>query len=231
MSSFAFFAGPPASPAIPDALPIPQVFVEPLVLCWAGGLLCLQIVLQMLFKFSSSKKMSENAGVVAHQLVVSIPFGYAAYMGVKLLYFDDKIAAMTASANYADRLYGFHATCWEMTRFFVGFQLYDLCVTLIVPSLWGPDHIAHHTLSLLTACAGTSGPNLMWYCPFFFGVVEVSSVPVRLTRPRPSDPTLVPSLLPTVPAHPELDPCSAAGLGRPLPPRAAGERDFSQCSQ
>ena len=172
-----FWGSSPSPPPVPDAILIPDVFFDPLVLQWAGGLMLLQVVLQVLLTLFASGALKKNAGLVAHQVCVSIPFVYSSYNGTMLLFFDDAIATLH-SGTYADRLYSFHPQAWMVTRFFIGFQMYDLCATMLVPELRKLEHCAHHVLSLLTGCAGTSGPLLQYYAPFFFGFVEVSSVPL-----------------------------------------------------
>lgn len=174
-----FFSSPPPPPSVPEPLLIPGVFADTVVLQWAGSLMLLQIIVQTGLSFAGMPKLSQEAGLVAHQLCVLIAFVYAAYHGVRLTLYDEAISAM-AAGTYVDRLYRFHPFTWVMTRFFLGFQMYDLCATALVPSLRKAEHIFHHVFSLLTACAGTSGPLLMYYCPFFFGVVELSSVPLAL---------------------------------------------------
>lgn len=167
----------PTSPPVPEPLLPPGAFFEPLVLQWACGLLLLQVVLQLLFSFSSSERLSKAAALVAHQYVVSVPFAYATIRGVQLFLFDEAVAAL-AAGTYLDRLYGFLPATWDLTRFFLGFQMYDLLATVLVPDLRKFEHCLHHVLSLLTALAGTSGPYMQFYAPFFFGFVEVSSVPL-----------------------------------------------------
>ena len=162
----------PPPPPVPEPLFAPAAFIEPIVAQWAAGLFLLHLVLQ---KSIGGK----NAGLLAHQVCVFIPFMYSATRGSQLLFFDEGVAALTAG-TYADRLYGFLPATWEMTQFFLGFQIYDLCATLLEPSLRKFEHLMHHGLSLLTALAGLSGPLLQYYCPFFFGFVEVSSVPLCL---------------------------------------------------
>ena len=54
--------------------------------------------------------------------------------------------AKLRAGTYKDRLYGFNETCWYMNRFFLGFQMYDLTATALVPSLRKFEHILHHTL-------------------------------------------------------------------------------------
>ena len=166
----------PAPPAIPDPVFAPEAFYAPITLQWAIGLFILQLVMQILIAYSGTK-YAAKAGLVAHQICVFFPFMYSSVRGTYLLFFDAEIAAMTAG-TYTDRLYGFHQATWEMNYYFLGFQMYDLLATILEPSLRNPVHGMHHGLSLLTALAGLSGPKLQWYCPFFFGFVEVSSVPL-----------------------------------------------------
>jgi len=168
-----------ASTPVPTPLFVPEAFYDPLVLQWAGGLLLLQVVLYGLCLLVPSKKVVAKAGLVAHQLCLIIPFLYSSYLGFKLFVFEeDATVAALGAGTYADRIYGNSAICWHMNRYFLGFQVYDLIATLFVPSLCKFEHILHHTLSMLTALAGTSGPMMQWYAPFYFGFVEVSSVPL-----------------------------------------------------
>ena len=50
------------------------------------------------------------------------------------------------------------------------------------PSLRKAEHLAHHICTLLTAGflggASVGGPYFNYYSPFFFGFVEISSVPL-----------------------------------------------------
>ena len=112
-----------------------QVFLDSLVLQWAGSLLLLQVVLQVAFTVQSAVPgVAKEPGLVAHQVCVSIPFMYSAYHGVRMSLFNEAYAAMHAG-TYADRLYGFEPFCWDLVRYFLGFQVYDLCERFGVPCL------------------------------------------------------------------------------------------------
>lgn len=61
-----------------------------------------------------------------------------------------------------------------------GFQLYDLVATIMEKDVCKLEHILHHSFALSTALAGSAdgGPWCLYYCIFFFAIVEVSSVPL-----------------------------------------------------
>ena len=82
------------------------------------------------------------------------------------------------SHSYLDHLYSWTPPYWDLVRFMIGFQLYDLFCTIIVKDLRKLEHIAHHCLTLVTGLCGVSGPYLLHQGPFFFGITEV------LSRPR-----------------------------------------------
>ena len=63
----------------------------------------------------------------------------------------------------------------------LGFQIFDLAVTAIVPELRKAEHLAHHVATLLSAMSATSSggpPFFNYYVAFFFGFTELSSVPL-----------------------------------------------------
>ena len=73
----------------------------------------------------------------------------------------------------------------------IGFQLYDFLSTFLVADLRKAEHLGHHVSTLLTAYSGAAagGPYFLYYSSFFFGFIEVSSVPlafVDLFRQFPS---------------------------------------------
>ena len=113
------------------------------------------------------------------ELVIFVPFCYAAYHGTILWLFDEQISSMHAG-SYVDRLYSLSQPAWELNRFMVGFQLYDLCSSALEPSLRKAEHLAHHSSTMLTAMGGAAfgGPYFTFYSAFFFGFTEVSSVPL-----------------------------------------------------
>ncbi len=161
---------------------------DPIISQWAFGLLALHVVLQLALVYVPP--FQKKAGVAAHQIVVAIPFAYAAWFGGQLWITDDGIAA-AHRGDYTSRLYGANEPAWALCRFMIGFQLYDLLATGLVAELRKAEHLAHHSASIFTALAGAAagGPFFLYYVPFFFGFTEISSVPlaaVDLFREFPS---------------------------------------------
>jgi len=155
-----------------------DVLFDPLVISWAVGLLVAHVIVQALLGVVDSP-FRAKPGVAAHQLVALVPFCYAAYHGTLLWLFDEDIRSMHAG-DYTGRLYMRHEGSWALTRFMVGFQMYDLMSTALEPSLRKAEHLAHHSCTLLTAMGGAAfnGPYFPYYSAFFFGFTELSSVPL-----------------------------------------------------
>ena len=96
---------------------------DPVVLGWAGGLLGCHIVMQTAATIYPNWLFSTKPGVVAHQLVIAVPFLYAAIMGTALYLYDADIAKL-ASGTYADRMYGWSENGWGLLRFMIGEHQY-----------------------------------------------------------------------------------------------------------
>ena len=180
-TSMPFIWGTPKAAPPPPPTPhlgVPNVFADALVLQWGFGLLGLHIVLQILFGRINTP-FQAKPGVAAHQVCAFIPFCYAAYHGSLLWLFDEEIA-LAHAGTFTDRLYAKTESGWLLCRFMIGFQLYDLLSTALEPSLRKAEHLAHHTATMLTAlsAATAGGPFFGFYAAFFFGFVEVSSVPL-----------------------------------------------------
>mmetsp|Transcript_20646 Transcript_20646/g.64549 ORF Transcript_20646/g.64549 Transcript_20646/m.64549 type:complete len:282 (-) Transcript_20646:64-909(-) len=168
---------PPPQPAaaVVPSMSLSDLLSDEWVLQWVGGLFVLQFGWMALLYVVPSP-MSSDVGMAAHQLTAAVPFAYAAYHGTRLWYFDEQHAALGADAR--GRLYAASEDAFSLARFMFGMQVFDLLVTLIVPSLRKAEHLVHHGMTLLTALCGLSGPFLMYQGAFFFGFVEVSSLPL-----------------------------------------------------
>ena len=171
-----------AKRATPPPAPVPYtgmgMITDPWLLGWAFGLLGAHLVLQVVLGAVKSP-FQVKPGVAAHQFVCFVPFVYAAAMGTKIWLFSPEAAAMH-TGTYVDRLYGTCDDAFLLTRFMVGFQLYDLLATGLEPSLRKAEHLAHHSSTLLTAMGGIAagGPYFNYYAAFFFGFTEISSMPL-----------------------------------------------------
>ncbi len=200
---FAKKAPPPPPPIGPTGL---GVLEDPVVYYWFFGLLAAHVLIRVILVSSSHPrlqailgtaaeqgtlaKLATMPGLAAHQLVIFVPFAFAAYHGNMAYLFDAQLQQL-AEADASERLYGLTDIGWELMRFMVGFQLFDLTVTALEKQLCKVEHLLHHSFALTTALAGSAsgGPWCTYYAVFFFAVVEVSSVPlcaVDLYRSIPS---------------------------------------------
>eukprot|EP00469_Lotharella_globosa_P008397 CAMPEP_0167784582 /NCGR_PEP_ID=MMETSP0111_2-20121227/7720_1 /TAXON_ID=91324 /ORGANISM="Lotharella globosa, Strain CCCM811" /LENGTH=235 /DNA_ID=CAMNT_0007675675 /DNA_START=166 /DNA_END=873 /DNA_ORIENTATION=- len=75
-----------------------------------------------------------------------------------------------------DRVYGHLRPANLLCEFNCAFQIYDLIVSLLVPTLRHFDRIAHHTVAGILAYWSYKYHLLLYYSIFFFGVSEVSSI-------------------------------------------------------
>mmetsp|Transcript_14097 Transcript_14097/g.45294 ORF Transcript_14097/g.45294 Transcript_14097/m.45294 type:complete len:162 (+) Transcript_14097:23-508(+) len=147
----------PAAAVVPS-MSLSDLLSDEWVLQWAGGLFVLQLGWMALLYVVPSP-MSSDVGMAAHQLTAAVPFAYAAYHGTRLWYFDEQHAALGADAH--GRLYAASEDAFSLARFMFGMQVFDLLVTLIVPSLRKAEHLVHHGMTLLTAFCGLSGYLLL----------------------------------------------------------------------
>jgi hypothetical protein len=173
---------PPLTPPIgPTGL---GVLEDPVVYQWAFGLLAAHVLIRAVLtsfrhhrpETSTLAKCATMPGLVAHQLVILVPFTYAAFHGL-VAFCSDAEMQQLAHANASERLYNVVTIGWHLTRFMAGFQLYDLTVTALEKEVCKTEHLLHHSFALATAlvAAANGGPWCTYYSVFFFAVVEVSS--------------------------------------------------------
>jgi len=162
----------------PDPLGIGEAIFEPLVRSWAGWLIVAHIIIQ--FMLSNSKTaLSSKPGVAAHQLVVMIPFFYAAMVGVSNFFSAERLD-IASDYTYERRLYSQFPISWDLNRFMIGFQFYELAACVLEHSLFKTEHILHHTMALTTSLVASGGPYLQYSASFFFGIIEISSCPLAI---------------------------------------------------
>jgi hypothetical protein len=153
---------------------------DPVVFEIATQMLAAQIVLQLLLAAVPSA-LQQKAGVVAHQLIVFPGCAYATVVGCQM-WFGGELAAAQHAGTYVDRIYGQLDGARTLCGFMLGFQIYDLLVTALVPGLRKAEHLLHHTATMLTAASSLAlgGPYFQYYAPFFFGVTELSTIPLLI---------------------------------------------------
>jgi len=172
---------------MPAGMTAAESFADPSVLFWTVGSLLLFLVLLALLSALPTPMKSKPA-FCARNLVCTLAFMYPAYVGAAEWY----SAATTAARadGYTATLFGFSDAGWALMKFMLGFQCFDIIVSASTPSLRKAEHLGHHILSACCALACLSGPLFSHYACFFFGAVEISSVPLTFVDIYRSVPAL-----------------------------------------
>mmetsp|Transcript_14025 Transcript_14025/g.16995 ORF Transcript_14025/g.16995 Transcript_14025/m.16995 type:complete len:252 (+) Transcript_14025:114-869(+) len=125
-----------------------------------------QIFLALLFKIAGIK----SAGLAAHKLVSLAEHTFCSVYGTYIwIYEADAIG---------DKAYGVLASAEVVVRANFVFQVYDLVMSLVTKELRKPEMVAHHLVTGLLAYWVLTGPYLHYFCTFFVGVAELSSIPL-----------------------------------------------------
>lgn len=139
---------------------------------WASSLFITFTVLAALFSVAGPFK--GKALLAAHHIAMVAPFAYLSYQGVVHWNTSSKGVPDDPSSRLFFRVKG--ADCFAPTM--LGLQIFDLTTTVLVPGMAKADAVAHHLVALLLAYWLASTHFLNYWEPFYFGLLEVSSVPL-----------------------------------------------------
>lgn len=146
------------------------------------GLSCatLQIVFYLLFstKTLGNGPWAETPSFTAHQVVVLPVLLYLSIQGLREIEFGGGLAAGTA----VDRLTGTRHV--HFSEFVLGMMFFwDIPTGLCTPALREIPMVLHHigmfaTAAIAMGILSNGTPLLGFYAPFYFGLIEVSSLPL-----------------------------------------------------
>jgi hypothetical protein len=164
-----------SAPSIPAGLSPLEAFADPTVIAWA---VCPMLAFLLLFALLSvaPTKAQKMPAFVARNLVCVGAFAYAAYAGVTQWYSPESAAQKLI--GYESTLFAFTSPGFELSKFMLGFQCFDIVVSGSAASLRKAEHLSHHILSAGCALCTLSGPLFGYYAVYYFGAVEISSVPL-----------------------------------------------------
>lgn len=136
---------------------------------WSGGLLALHLIF-----YRAAKRVGGDIGAAPH---------LAGHFPVALTSFS--ILAVIGTMKWlshapTDRLHGYSADGVFIARFMLAFQLYELIAITFDWKLAGPGTVMvmHHVLVVVLSAWVVTHQYMHYYCIFFFGVPEISSVPL-----------------------------------------------------
>lgn len=141
------------------------------------GVVCVIHALALLLVPRLHTAFGEKPQLAAHFVVTLFAFiGFAVY-GTALWFSGVGFGADTC---VSDHITGFCEGSATITHGMMAFQIYEVLLALWVPKLRGPtgDMLAHHVATLSLASLGAGYGYLHFYAPFFFGLTEISSVPL-----------------------------------------------------
>jgi hypothetical protein len=116
-------------------------------------------------------------GFTAHQSITLPLYAYVAYVGVSTWWSDDP----TATSSPFTRVAELHPVGAYLAKVTAGTMLlWDIPTSSAVESLCQPAVMVHHLLMGGLAVLGLNPPLFQWYLVFFFGVIELSGIPLQI---------------------------------------------------
>ncbi|KAL1515366.1 hypothetical protein AB1Y20_001995 [Prymnesium parvum] len=160
---------PPCAPAVPSALALTSLWRDPTIWTWAAGPMLLFLLVAAVLALLPTP-LQQKPFFCARNLVSLAAFTSFAYSG--LSHWNGTVI------NYEPSLFGFDEHGWVLCKKMTGFQFFDILVSMSVPSLRKAEHVGHHVLAAGCAICALTGPVFTKYAVYYFGLVEVSSVPL-----------------------------------------------------
>lgn len=144
------------------------------------GLLCQYGLTKLFQRYTLTK---DNAGYTAHTVVTFVFMTYVSIVGSIGWYSNVGIngaSSLFSALSPFDRLLLPYAKCQHMATIVTGMLLlWDLPTSIFLRSLRKIDVLIHHIIMAITSFfAATAIP--MYYVYFYFGVSEISSIPLLL---------------------------------------------------
>ena len=137
---------------------------------------CMQIILTILIS-KCNTVWSKLPGFVAHHIVAFVLMCVLTFIGFDVWVVHreqyDKLL------NGGSRLYISTGPGRLISCIMLGSQIgWDLPVTWLLSSLYNPIMVIHHIIIIICAYIALTYSCLIFYAPFFFGIIEISSIPL-----------------------------------------------------
>ncbi|CAB9525360.1 expressed unknown protein [Seminavis robusta] len=165
-----------------------DLYEDPLILRLAGYLLVCQLVLTVFFKFVPLEgPWKQTALFSGKQVIVIGLMVYQTYLG--FVYWSQEEYDYGVNPPLAVVEEDVKTSKWDggtfMARLVLGTLLYDIPVGALTGSVDVMMHMHHFGMFTVASIAmgiwtQPHAPLYTRYCPFFFGVVELSSIPLTI---------------------------------------------------
>ena len=146
------------------------------VMAWFIGMGVIFPLLIVFFKHAGPKMFRPKPFLAAFEFVSAVPLAFCALYGVKVWCSGELDGLITPH----DRLYAYNTGGETILKCNLAFQLWDFIVSLFHAKLRAPEFLAHHAMAALLSYWGIALPYCHYYAVFYFGLSELSSVPLAL---------------------------------------------------
>jgi TLC domain len=147
--------------------------------CLASQCLCFVILRYLDANPSTAGPWSRRAGFTAHQLVTFPVLAYLTVEGLRLWIYD------TPETDVQGRMLDYNDH-FHLSEFVLGMMAFwDLPTSILTRELRQPAMLLHHIFMFWTAAVSMGfiseeRPLMGYYAPFYFGAIELSSLPLLI---------------------------------------------------
>lgn len=148
------------------------------------GLPLCHVILTVVFRICNvcpdlSKKGSRGSDILAFAIMASLCVSYFAVVGF-IGYFELSPLMDNRAGIERDRFYATSSYVIEFIVFpMLCYQIWNFVVCICIKDFRTPDALGHHVVTGLLAYFGHD-PFAQYYALFYFGIAEVSSIPLAL---------------------------------------------------
>ena len=147
--------------------PLEALADDKLVLKVTFALIAVHFLLTAIILKAKHSALNRDPLLAAYQLTLFLPVTLLALNGTVMWGLSQEHAKM--GENSHSRLLGGSQPAFDLARFMLGFQLYDLAATAALPRLRHTMYILHHSATIITALIGASiSPKYHSHDNFFF---------------------------------------------------------------
>jgi hypothetical protein len=162
-----------------------SIWEQPTIIPWGVGFMTIQTLAYLLFVYVlPDGPWKALPSFTAHQLMAFVGMLYMTALGLYVWFI--KFSREGAGYDHGDRVYQVYDDGVYMGRIVFGIMLFwDIPTGLVSDGLGDRVMLAHHFGMMLVGGIAIGGlfhsePVATYYAPFFFGVIELSSIPLAI---------------------------------------------------
>jgi len=150
------------------------------------GLLLMSVVYGLVFSMNPPLSPAEKfcaegeteckrPDLIAYKITAAITMMYISFLGIRSWYFSPNVRAMS-QATPEDRLFGYLKEADHLNVALLCYQIWDFAVSLAIPEHREIIFLVHHVMAGITAWYSLEFQMMPFYCIFYGGCSELSTV-------------------------------------------------------